>query len=893
MATVSDLNQVPLAGLNYIDALLDTGPSWNYLTNASQNTLYYTFSVGAGTEPGKTGQVAFSTSQQSWTTVAIAKLQQITGINFVMTTNGNVAQIHFANMDLPDSSVTGLCSWNSSYGYNVQTNQVTSYSANAWIYLDNNEWYAQNSNLTPGGYGFETLLHELGHAMGLKHPFEGSITLPVAQDNTANTLMSYNYAGGAHQDYSQYDIAALNWLYGGDGLEGSYGVNSVNGGRYVTGTNGNDIIDGNAGNELIDGAGGINTVVFSGPRSSYILTTLANGTLQVTGGGLNGSDILSNIQYLTFSDGSVQAQLAVDTTPPVPPTVTVNKLPNGYVNGSTPIFSGTAEAGSTVKLYIGPTMIGSTTASSSGAWNIIPSPLKDGMDYALFATATDAAGNVSANSNTVTFNVDTTPPDAPGLAVATNGSGYVAGAAPVVTGSAEVGSTVKLYIGSTVVGSTVVDATGTWSITSSPLADASNYALFATATDAAGNVSANSSTVKFSVDTVAPAAPSLSVTKNANGYVPGATPIVTGTAEAGSTVKLYIGTDVVGSAVVDNTGVWSIPTTTLKNGSGYALYATATDAAGNISAHSPTVTFNVDATPPTIPTGALSMDAGSNMVSYSGTGEIGTIIDLVNINNATEVGRTTVGADGKWHIGPTVMPNGSYSVSVVSLDAADNATSSSARINFTINSPFNMTGDAGNNTFTATANNSGIDGGGGMDTVIYGGPRANFTISKQPLGYSVVDNTGALGQDTLVNIERLKFSDGTAVALDIDGSAGQVYRMYQAAFDRTPDAGGFAYWLNAMDNGLTLSQVSSLVLQSKEAVDIYMADPSDSYFVTQLYHHVLHREPDAAGLTFWLNNVHSASRADVMVMFSESPENQAQVIGTIQNGIEYTPWTHT
>lgn len=798
MATVSDLDQVPLSGLNYIDALLDTGPSWNYLTNASQNTLYYTFSVGAGTEPGKTGQVAFSASQQSWTTVAIAKLQQITGINFVMTTDGNVAQIHFASTDLPGSSVTGLCSWNSTYGYNVQTNQLTSYSANAWIYLDNNEWYAQNSNLTPGGYGFETLLHELGHAMGLKHPFEGSITLPAAQDNTANTLMSYNYAGGAHQDYSQYDIAALNWLYGGDGLEGSYGINSVNGGRYITGTNGDDIIDGNTGNELIDGAGGINTVVFSGPRSSYILTTLANGTLQVTGGNLNGSDILSNTQYLTFSDGSVQTQLAADTT----------------------------------------------------------------------------------------------PPGAPVVSVAENSSGYVAGATPVITGSAEVGSTVKLYIGSTVVGSAVVSATGNWSIATSPLADG-NYALFATATDAAGNVSASSSTVKFSVDTVAPAAPSLSVTKNANGYVPGATPIVTGTAEAGSTVKLYIGTDVVGSAVVDNTGVWSIPTTTLKNGSGYALYATATDAAGNISAHSPTVTFNVDATPPTIPTGTLSMDPGSNVVSYSGTGEIGTVIDLVNISNATEVGQTTVGADGKWHIGPTVMPNGSYSVSVVSLDAADNATSSSARMNFTINSPFNMTGDAGNNTFTATANNSGIDGGGGMDTVIYGGPRANFTISKQPLGYSVVDNTGALGQDTLVNIERLKFSDGTAVALDIDGNAGQVYRMYQAALDRTPDAGGFSYWLNAMDNGLTLSQVSALVLQNKEAVDIYMADPSDSYFVTQLYHHVLHREPDAAGLTFWLNNVHSASRADVMVMFSESPENQAQVIGTIQNGIDYTPWMHT
>jgi hypothetical protein len=94
-----------------------------------------------------------------------------------------------------------------------------------------------------------------------------------------------------------------------------------------------------------------------------------------------------------------------------------------------------------------------------------------------------------------------------------------------------------------------------------------------------------------------------------------------------------------------------------------------------------------------------------------------------------------------------------------------------------------------------------------------------------------------------------------------------------------------------MDHGYSLNQISSLVLQNKEAVDLYMSNPTDEYFVTQLYHHVLHRDPDAGGLSFWLGNIHSASRAEVLGMFSESPENQAQVIGVIQNGIEYTPWT--
>jgi hypothetical protein len=261
----------------------------------------------------------------------------------------------------------------------------------------------------------------------------------------------------------------------------------------------------------------------------------------------------------------------------------------------------------------------------------------------------------------------------------------------------------------------------------------------------------------------------------------------------------------------------------------------------------------------------------------------------VNVNNASEIGRTIVKADGTWRIESSPLPNDNYNVAVVSVDAADNATSAADRMGFTIDSALNLSGDAGANKFTPGAGNNAIDAKGGMDIVAYSAARSNFTVTKDVYGYAVVDNTGALGHDTLVNVERVQFSDKW-LALDIDGAAGKVYRMYQAAFDRTPDAGGFAYWLNAMDHGYSLNQISAYVLSNKEAVDLYMANPTDEYFITQLYHHVLHREPEGAGYQWWLDNVHSASRAEVLAMFSESPENQAQVIGTIQNGIEYTPW---
>jgi serralysin len=710
MATVTDLNTTPLSGLTHIDALLDVGPDWNYLTPVG-NTLLFTFSISTGTESGRTGLSAFSAAQQSAVNTALAELHAITGIDFVLTDNGDAAQIHFCNMDIKDSSsTTGLCSWQSSYSYSTG-NTLVSYDADAYVYLDNNEWYAQNRDLVPGGYGYETLLHELGHALGLKHPFDDSINLPTTQDNTSNTLMSYTGAGGPYQHYNQYDVAALEWLYGGDGLRGALGVNSTTGARYIMGTNGNDslhgtafddTLEGDGGSDIIDGGAGTDTVVFRGPRSNYTFTQLDNGGLLVAGPTTtDGTDTLMNIEILKFSDGSFQRAQVADTTPPLAPT--------------------------------------------------------------------------------------------------------------------------------------------------------------------------------------------LSVTRNAAGYAPGATPLVTGSAEAGSTVKVYSGDVIIGTTQVDATGIWSLTTKPFADGLNYKIYATATDAAGNTSTASAALSFNIDAHAPTIPLASLLFAAGSNQPSFSGTGEAGTIIQLVNVINATEIGRTTVHADGSWQYDAPALPNSSYSVVAVSVDVADNATSAAGKMDFTINSKLNFDGSAGADRFTPGAGNNAVDGKGGLDVVAYGGARAGFTVAKDVFGYAVTDTNGLLGHDTLVNVERVQFSD-TWLALDIDGAAGKVYRMYQAAFDRTPDARGYAYWLDAMDHGYTLNQVTGFVLADKEATALYMADPSDQYFITQLYHHVLHREPEGAGYAWWLDNVQKASRADVLAMFSESPENQAQVIGTIQNGIEYHPW---
>lgn len=520
MPKLSDIETTPLSPLYHVNALLDEGPDWNFLTPAG-NTILYTFSVASGNEVRNgspvTGQQAFTISQQFSARSAMDYISNLTGIEFRETSDGASAHVHLANIDIASSNTVGLCSWNVSYRSNSVTGDLVSYEADAYVYLDNREFAGVNANLSPGSSGHETLLHELGHMLGLKHPHEDEIQLSPSQDNTSNTLMSYDHVGGPYAAFSSLDIAALDWLYGRDGLGGALGVNSVTGARYltgsklgetITGTQFNDTLRGEKGNDMLNGGNGTDTAVFSGNRAGYTFDALAGDTLMVSGA--DGSDTLASIELFQFFDGTFTRSQVVDTTAPQSPNAAVEKNANGFVHGNAPIVFGVAEAGSTVKVFNGGTQIASGQADASGLFKITMPGLANGS-YILATTATDAAGNASTASN-VAFQVDATAPSAPTAAFVLSGN------QAAFSGAGEAGTTIRLINnGQEVIGQTEVNASGTWSIASNPLANG-GYNVSVQSVDDADNVTPASANLGFTVNS------SLNATGSAGNDVLSSTP---------------------------------------------------------------------------------------------------------------------------------------------------------------------------------------------------------------------------------------------------------------------------------------------------------------------------------------------------------------------------------
>lgn len=178
---------------------------------SARHTLTYSFLDASQNANGGNGFKPMTQAQKDATRAVFDQYEKLINVKFTETTSG-AGDINFGT-DVQKASA----------GY---SNLPTSPNGKVYVYLANNASSNSDAGVAQGGYGWLTLQHEIGHALGLKHPGNynagGGGTpgpyLPTALDNRQNSMMSYydnaQTRGVNGSTPMILDVAALQYVYG-------------------------------------------------------------------------------------------------------------------------------------------------------------------------------------------------------------------------------------------------------------------------------------------------------------------------------------------------------------------------------------------------------------------------------------------------------------------------------------------------------------------------------------------------------------------------------------------------------------------------------------------------------------------------------------------------------
>lgn len=580
--------------------------------------------------------------------------------------------------------------------------QITSFQILEYNDPDN----GANYTFTPTGTG--SAVTQADNAGSLASGLFATIT---PGDWTAVTGFSITYGGGTTW---RLGIDTINFTVAGPSAPAAPDLSDGS----DTGSSNTDNITSNALPTVAGTATAGNSVhVLVGGVTAGTVTASGSGnwTFTFTSTLSAGTNVIMAVQDTGTAESSASTGLAVVVDTAIPSTLATPDLTAGSDTGSsntdnitnngTPTFGGSgAEPGATVHLLVDGVTIGSTTATSLGAWSFTVTSTLSSASHGISVVQTDTAGNVSPASPSLIISVDTTAAStlqAPDLLAASDTGvsttdNVTSSATQQLSGSATTGDTVSILVGGVTAGN-VVAAGGSWSYTHT--LTAGSYAITVQAIDPAGNAGAASAALGLQIDTTAPGtvgAPDLlassdsgsSVTDNITSV---AAPTIEGTnAVNNALVHILVDGTTAGSVTASGTGTWTFTLSTLSAGS-HTITAVGEDVAGNDGPASAALGLVVDAAAPTLaaPDLSASSDLGLSSTDNITSATTQTVTGSATTGDIVSVllGGITVGtataSGGSWTYTLT-LASGSYAVAVQGADVAGNVGPASAVLGLTV-----------------------------------------------------------------------------------------------------------------------------------------------------------------------------------------------------------------
>lgn len=165
-------------------------------------------------------------------------------------------------------------------------------------------------------------------------------------------------------------------------------------------------------------------------------------------------------------------------------------------------------------------------------------------------------------------------------------------------------------------------------------------------------------------------------------------------------------------------------------------------------------------------------------------------------------------------------------------------------------------GEAGNDTVFGGEGDDLLHGGGEEDVATYSGNMADYVITRDEGKTYVAIASNPNEVDTLINVENIEFAD-SSYTIENSITLSKIATLYMHILDRQAEIDGFQYWAKDTTSlgNIALGFITSVEYKTNSGVNWETLDVSGK--VEQFYEALLGRSSDEVGKAYWVDAINA------------------------------------